>query len=115
MSASISTIPASFYVDVIPGVISAGQPGINLIELMLTNSPRVPTGAILAFPSLAAVQGYFGVLSNEATQAAVYFLGYTGATAQPGSLLFTQYNQAPVGAWLRGGSVSSMTLTQLQA
>lgn len=115
MSASISTIPASFYVNVIPGVIGAGQPGINLIELMLTNSPRMPVGAVLAFPSLAAVQAYFGVLSKEANAAAVYFLGYNLATASPGSLLFTQYNQANVGAWLRGGTVASMTLTQLQA
>lgn len=115
MSASISTIPASFYVNVIPGVIGAGQPGINLIELMLTNSPRVPIGAVLSFPTLAAVQEYFGVLSEEADEAAVYFLGYNLATKSPGSLLFTQYNQANVGAWLRGGTVASITLTQLQA
>jgi hypothetical protein len=46
-----------------------------------------------------------------------YFLGFTGATATPGALLFAQYNQAPVTAWMRGGSVigAGMTLTQLQA
>lgn len=116
MSASVtSTIPASFYVNVLPGVIGAGQPGINLIELMLSSSPRTPVGQVLAFPSAAAVASYYGVLSPEANAANVYFLGYNGATASPGSLLITQYNQAPVGAWLRGGTVAGMTLTQLQA
>ena len=36
MSASINTIPASYFVDVIPGVISAGPSGENLIVLMMT-------------------------------------------------------------------------------
>ena len=115
MSATISTIPASSYVNVIPGVVSAGQPGIELIDLMLTTNVRVPIGSVLSFPSLASVQSYFGASSNEATEAGIYFAGYNGCTVLPGALLFAQYPTASVGAYLRGGNVSSLTLAQLQA
>lgn len=115
MSASISTIPASFYVEVTPGVIGAGQSGISLSELMLTTSIRPPIGTVLTFNSLAAVQAFFGPLSNEAAGAAVYFDGYTGATITPGALLFAQYPIGNVGAYLRGGVISGLSLTQLQA
>lgn len=115
MSASIQSIPASYYANVTPGVISAGAGGVTLSELMLTTSWRPPIGAVLSFPTLAAVQAYFGPLSNEAMEAAVYFAGYSGATLTPGALLFVQYPTANVGAYLRGGNVSGLTLTQLQA
>ncbi len=115
MSASINTIPASFYVDVIPGVIGAGQAGISLSELMLTTNTRVPIGTVLTFTSLAAVQAFFGATSNEAISAAVYFAGYTTATVSPGALLFAQYPTGNVGAYLRGGQISGLSLTQLQA
>jgi uncharacterized protein DUF3383 len=115
MSATINSIPASLYVDVIPGVIAAGPAGLSLSELMLTTSLRAPIGAILTFPNLAAVQAYFGAASQEATEAGVYFAGYNSATIQPGSLLFAQYPIANVGAFLRGGSVASLTVAQLQA
>ena len=115
MSYSANTIPASFYVGVTPGVISAGQPGITMSELMLTTSTRVPIGQILATTSLAGVQGYFGALSVEATEGGVSFAGFNGATASPSTLLFAQYPIANVGAYLRGGNISSLTLAQLQA
>jgi uncharacterized protein DUF3383 len=115
MSATISSIPASYYVNVVPGVIAAGQSGVALVDLMLTTNTRVPIGAILAFPNLAAVQAYFGATALEATEAAVYFAGYNGATTLPASLLFAQYPTGNVGAYLRGGSVASLTLAQLQA
>ena len=115
MSYSASTIPASFYVGIIPGVISAGQPGITLSELALTTNIRVPIGQILSCSSAAAVSAYFGPLSNEAISSAVYFNGYNLATQQPAFRLFAQYPTAPVGAYLRGGNISSLTLTQLQA
>lgn len=115
MSASINSIPASYYVDVIPGVIEAGPVGLSLNELMLTTNPRAPVGAVLSFPNLSAVQTYFGATSLEAIEAAVYFAGVNLATVQPGSLFFAQYPIASVGAYLRGGPVSSLTLAQLQA
>jgi hypothetical protein len=116
MSASItSTIPASQYVNIIPSVIGAGATGVDLIELMLTKSTRVPIGSVLSFPTLASVQSYFGAASTEAASAAVYFAGYAIATQLPNALLFAQYPTGNVGAYLRGGNISSLTLTQLQA
>lgn len=115
MSATINSIPASQIVSVVPSVVNAGGAGLDLIELMLTTSIRPPIGQVLSFPTLASVQSYFGTTSLEATEAAVYFGGYDGATKLPGALLFAQYPIANVGAYLRGGSVAGLTLTQLQA
>jgi len=114
MSASITTIPASYFVDIVPGVIGAGQPGLTLIGLMLTTNPIVPVGQVLSFPNLAAVQSYFGVSATESAHAAVYFAGYNGCTKLPAALLFGQYPLTAVAAYVRGGALN-MTLAQLQA
>ncbi|MDR3534027.1 MAG: DUF3383 family protein [Rhodopila sp.] len=111
----ISYIPASTIVSVVPSVINAGGTALDLIELMLTTNTRVPIGAVLSFPTLASVQSYFGPTTNEASAAAVYFAGYTGATKLPGALLMAQYPLNQVGAYLRGGSLAALTLAQLQA
>lgn len=111
----MASIPASAIVSVIPSVISAGGSALELIGLCLTTSTRVPVGSVLSFPSSAAVSAYFGPSSNEAAEAAVYFQGFTGSNVLPAAMLFTQYNQAAVFAYLRGGSLASLTLAQLQA
>ena len=113
MSSTLNTIPASYFVNVTPGVIPAGPGGLTLIELMLTLSDRLPIGQVLSFPSSSAVGAYFGQTSLEATQASVYFAGYNGRTQSPAALLFAQYPEAAVGAWMRGGNISSLTLNQL--
>ncbi len=114
MSASISTIPASTIVSVVPSVVSGGGNALDLIELMLTTNPLVPIGQVLSFPTLASVQSYFGATSNEAVAAAVYFSGFSGCTKLPGALLFAQYPLAAVSGYVRGGALG-LTLTQLQA
>lgn len=111
----MTTIPASQIVNVIPNVISAGGNAVNMNGLVLDNSTRVPIGSVLSFPTAAAVSAYFGAGSKLAALAAVYFGGFTGCTVLPGALLVTQYNQTAVGAFLRGGNVSGLSLTQLQA
>lgn len=111
----MASIPASAIVNVVPNVISAGGSALNLIGLMLTNSTRTPIGSVLSFPSALSVASYFGSASNEATLASIYFNGFDNSNVKPGALLFSQYNTADVAAYLRGGSLSSMTLTQLQA
>ena len=110
----MSTIPASELVSVTPSVISAGGTGLDIIGLILSTSTRVPVGTVASFPNAIAVEDYFGPTATEATIAGIYFQGYEGATKTPGSILFTQYNSAAVAAYLRGGNVSSVTLTQLQ-
>lgn len=111
----MASIPASAIVQVVPSVISAGGSALELIGLCLTSNPRVPTGQVLSFPSASAVSSYFGPVSVQAAQAAIYFAGFEGSNVLPAAMLFAQYNLAAVPGYLRGGSVSGLTLTQLQA
>lgn len=109
------SIPASAIANVIPNVLSAGGSGLDLVGLILTNSTRVPIGTVARFSSAADVTAHFGALTTEETLATTYFAGYDGSTIKPAMLLFSQYATAAVGAFLRGGDVSGMTLAQLQA
>lgn len=109
------SIPASLIANAIPSVISAGGTALDLIGFMLTNNPRVPIGSAPRFPTADAVIDYFGAGSPEANLASVYYNGFNNSTKKPGSLGFYQYPTAPVSAYLRGGSLAAMTLTQLQA
>lgn len=111
----MAAIPASAIVNVLPNVISAGGTGLDLVGLILTDSTRVPLGQVLRFASAADVASYFGALSTEATLASTYFAGFDTSTIKPAALLFSQFNTAAVAAYLRGGSLSSLTLSQLQA
>lgn len=110
-----STIPASRIVTVVPGVIGSGGNAIVLNGLMLTHDASIPMGAVVPFASAAAVAAWFGATSPEARLAAIYFKGFDNATKLPGQLYFAQYNAAAVAAYTRGGSVSSLTLAELQA
>jgi hypothetical protein len=109
------TIPASAIVSVNPSVISAGGSALDLNGLVLTTSTRVPIGSVLSYPTVAAVSALFGPSSVEAAIAAIYFGGFDNSNVKPGSLLFAQFNEADVAAYLRGGDVSAMTLVQIQA
>jgi hypothetical protein len=109
------SIPASLIANAIPSVISAGGSALDLIGIMLTNNTRAPIGSAPSFPTAQAVSNYFGPASAEAALASVYFNGFKNSTKKPGALRFVQYPTAPVSAYLRGGSLASMTLTQLQA
>lgn len=118
----MSTIPASQLVAVNPSVLSAGGAGVDLTGLVLTNGTRVPLGVVLSFPDGASVTDYFGPSSAEDVVAnggpnlgAGYFGGFSNSSKKPAAILFAQYNTGAVGAYLRGGDVSALTLTQLQA
>jgi hypothetical protein len=111
----VATIPAKDIVQVNPGVLPAGGSALDMIGLMLTNSSRPPLGQVLQFASAADVSTYFGPSATETTLAAIYFQGFDNSHKKPGSLLFTQYNQGSVDAFLRGASVAGLTLAQLQA
>lgn len=110
----MASIPASDIVSVVPSVISAGGSALDFNALMLTSTARIPIGSVLSFPSAASVLSYFGA-GTEASLAAVYFQGFDNSSVKPGALLMAQYNASAVAAFLRGGSLASMTLTQLQA
>ena len=109
------TIPATNLVDILPSVLSAGGSSLALNGLMLDSGTRVPIGTVASFPTQAAVAAYFGAASLNATLASVYFGGFIGATKVPGAMLFVQYPQTAVSAFLRGGSIAALSLAQLQA
>jgi hypothetical protein len=75
----------------------------------------IPVGTVQGFANQPAVASWYGASSIQATIATNYFNGFNGATQIPSELFFFQYNTAPVAGYLRGGSLSAMTLSQLQA
>lgn len=109
------SIPASQIVQVNPGVISGGGSALALNGVMLTEDTAVPIGTVKTFVDATSVSQFFGPTSTEAALAAVYFGGRNNKTVTPGQLFFYQYNNAAVAAYLRSGSLSAMTLTELQA
>lgn len=122
MSATItSTIPASTIVNVVPSVIGAGGSALELLGLMLSKSTRTPIGSVLSFPigsgsdPAAPVGNYYGFTSPEYKNASIYFKGTLKSTTLPAALLISQYPLAAVGAYLRGGNISTLPLASLQA
>lgn len=111
----MSTIPASQIVQVNPSVLAAGGRALDIIAIMLTNSTRVPIGTVQPFATALDVTNYFGAGSTEGALATVYFNGFDNSNIQPARVYFTQYPDAPVAAYLRGGNISGYTLVQLQA
>lgn len=110
-----SSIPASAIVQVNPGVVSAGGSALDLNGVIITESTAIPIGAVQPFSSATDVSNFFGPTATETSLANIYFSGRNNATVTPGTLLFAQFNSTPVAGYLRGASVASMTLTQLQA
>lgn len=111
----MTTIPYSVDIAVNPGVVAAGGANVTLNGLLLSTSYRVPIGTIETFNGSAAVEEFFGAQSKEFSFAENYFAGYDNSAQKPGALLVTQYPQSAVSAYLQGGDVSSLTITQLQA
>lgn len=109
------SIPASEIVRVTPGVLPAGGRSIDMIGLMLTTSDRVPTKTAKIFETAEDVSDYFGPSSTEAALATIYFAGFTNSSIKPSRVLFAQYPEQDVPAYMRGGSLAGMTLTELKA
>ena len=109
------SIPASKIVEVTPGVLGAGGSAFDTIGLILTSSTRVPIGAVQAFGNALDVSTYFGPGSTEYEAASIYFNGFFNSAKKPGSVLFAQFNPSAVSGYLRGGDVSDLALSALQA
>ncbi|WP_336747893.1 DUF3383 domain-containing protein [Pantoea vagans] len=107
-------IPLTKDVQINPGVLAAGGNAVDLNGLILTQSTYAPVGNVASFSTKEDVAKYFGSGSDEYAMAAIYFSGYDNSTKNPGKLLFAQYNDAPVAAWLRSGSMAAVTLDQLK-
>lgn len=111
----MSTVSIQKTVRVTPGVLAAGGSALVLSGLLLTESTRVPIGTVLQLTSTTAVGNYFGDDSLEAHAAAKYFAGFQNSNRKPAKMCFAQYNVDDVGAYLRGGNVSELSLAELQA
>lgn len=112
----MSSIPASQVARVLPQVLNAGGNPLAFNGLFLTLNPRVPVGTVLNFPNDGnSVDDYFGPASQESTWADIYFLGHDTSTIKPDSLLFARYTAAAAAAFLLGGPVNTLTLSQIQA
>lgn len=109
-----ATIPAEYFVSSTPSVLAAGGQGVTLNAIFVTTDPSIPIGTVQGFATGAEVSNWFGPNSPEAKLAAIYFSGYNGAQQLPTLLYFTQYNTAAVSAYLRGGSLASVSLATLQ-
>lgn len=117
------TIPASLFVNVIPSVLDAGGNAIEVNMVVLTESTRMPVGAVYSFSSGDAVEDFFGSGSAEAVIAkggtnlgSGYFGGFTNSDALPGEILFARYAPDPVAAYIWGGNAgAALTLAELQA
>lgn len=111
----MNSIPASQLSDVIPGVLGAGGNPLSLNAVFLTVDASIPIGTVQPFPNLTAVQNWFGALAPESIVAKAYFGTFIGSSQIPGTLYFAQFNSAAVAAYVRGGTVSGLTLAQIQA
>lgn len=111
----MSTIPASQIVNVVPNVLSPGGTALQMNGVFLTSNTRVPIGTVPSFATAADVGSYFGLSATEYDVAVVYFNGFVNSNVKPSKLFFAQYNAAAVAGYLRGGSLSGMTLAELQA
>jgi len=110
-----NSIPASQLVRVTPSVLSAGGEALDLNSIFLSQDTAVPVGQVLAFPTLQSVSDFFGASSDEYALAAVYFGGFSGSSILPSKLYFARWNSGSIAAYLRSGSLASLTLSQLQA
>ncbi|WP_369788312.1 DUF3383 domain-containing protein [Rouxiella sp. WC2420] len=107
-------IPLSKDVQILPSVLAAAGSAVDLNGLILTDSAYAAVGSLLSFSSTSDVTDYFGSQSNEGAMATVYFQGYNNCTKTPGTLYLSQFNSEAVSAWLRSGSMASVTLDALK-
>jgi len=108
-------IPLGILIDVSSSVLSTQSGTLNFNGLFITPSDAIPTATVMQFGTAAEVGAMFTTSSDEYDMATHYFNGFDGSRKKPSKLLFYRKPAASVGAWLRGGSLATMTLTQLQA
>jgi hypothetical protein len=109
------SIPATYFVNSTPSVLSAGGTNQTLNAVFITTDPSIPIGMVLAFSNYNAVAAWFGATAPETVLAGIYFSGFNGAQQLPTTLFFVQFNAGSVHGYLRGGSVSGFNLAQIQA
>ena len=102
-------------VTVTANVLQTTNNAISQNGLFFSQSVRLPTDTITAFSSATSVGDFFGTTSNEYIAATHYFKGFDGSFKKPSEIIFYRKVSSAAPAWLLGGSLAAMTLTQLQA
>lgn len=112
----MKSIPAKRYVSVIPSVLGTGGNPLALNGVMVDNSgdTSIPVGTVQAFTQ-SEFALWYGANAIETLLAGFYFGGFLGADTLPETLYVVQYNTAAVAGYLRGGNISGLSLTALQA
>ncbi len=108
------SIPMSAIIGTVPSVLAAGGNPLSLNGVFLTHDTSIPIGIAQPFV-VGAADSWFGPTSPEAILFNKYFAGFIGADSLPSIAYAYQYNEAAVAAYLRGGSLTTVTLAQLQA
>ena len=114
MTATVSNVSTSKFVNIIPQLIVAQGSGFELNGLLLTKNITLPIRKVYSFTSAEAVSDYFGSTSSEYDFAVGYFAGNTGKTKIPPKLLITNYLLTVQAGWLRGAEITS-TITEIKA
>jgi hypothetical protein len=109
------TINIDALISTSAGVIKPSGDGLQFNGLLITENTQLPVAQFLTLNTLLQVQDYFGSSSSEAAIAAVYFNSFDNSTKIPNALNFYHHANAARGAFLRGGDMSAVTLTQLKA
>lgn len=107
-------IPLRKDAQINPGVLPAGGSALDLNGLILTDSAYAPVGSVTTFTTKEDVESYFGSASIEFSMAEIYYAGYDNSTKTPGALLFGRFSTEAASAWLRSGSMATVTLEQLK-
>lgn len=108
------SIPASRIVTINPSALGTGGNPLAMNTLLIVSGPERTIG-VQQFGGSAEVGDFYGLNSPEYEFAGRYFLGYDGGFKLPSALYTVQSSETDLPAILRGGSVRSMTLTQLKA
>jgi hypothetical protein len=111
----MTTIPASQIVSANPGVLNAGGNALAINGVIMTQNTLLATNAVQSFDSPDSVSAFFGPSSAEYAASNIYFAGFDTSTVKPSTLYFASYVNGNTSAWLQSGSLSGMTLTQLNA
>lgn len=107
------SIPMSNLIGTEPSVLGAGGNPLSPNGVFLTTDTSIPIGVAQPFVS-GEGDTWFGPNAPEAILLDKYFSGYINGDSLPSVAYMYQYNEAAIAAYLRGGSLSAISLTMLQ-
>lgn len=108
------SVPISALVQVLPGTIVAAGNAVDILGLFITDSAKIPGGAVKSYSSITDVAKDFEATEKEYKAAQVYFNSYTNSTQKPAHILFAYQSTQETAAFLTGGNLGDMTVDDLK-